>query len=70
MAVCFDYEAEERERRLARKRERAYDEELLRGLCGRTHAESVRDFLAFLGCLDAQSQGVTACESRAKEYAY
>jgi hypothetical protein len=70
MAIYFDYEAEKRERRLALKRERTYDEELLRGLRGRTHAESVHDFLAFLGCLDVQSQGATAYESQAKEYAH
>ena len=66
----FEFQAEERERRLASKRQRAYDEELLRGLLTRTHAESVRDFFQVLGCLDAQKQVKVKREDRTKDYAY
>ncbi len=66
----FDFQAEEREGRLALKRRRAYDEELLRGLLGRTHAESVRDFFQILGCFDLENQKEVVKESKGKEYAY
>ena len=66
----FDVQAEEREERLAKKRRQAFDNELFIRLTTKTHAESVRDFLEVLGCLDGQVERMVVQDGRAVEYAY